>query len=131
MHYAPRTPALRVDSIEDLAKISWPWPKKSALLVLGPTALPDLPAALHLVELPEPKAAGQRLYSILHECDALDLDVIIIVMPPDQPESAHHPRSPGPRGETGGGLRWSGFPSRFSGVGRKKGEMNLRRARLF
>jgi L-threonylcarbamoyladenylate synthase len=84
VHYAPRTPALRVHSVEDLAKVSWP--ANAALLVLGPAALPDLPAALHLVELPEPKAAGQRLYSILHECDALDLDVIIIVMPPDQPE---------------------------------------------
>src|SRR5271157_411758 len=25
---------------------------------------------------------------------------------------AHHPRSPGPGGETGDGLRWSGFPNR-------------------
>ncbi len=84
VHYAPRTPALRVDSVEDLAKISWP--KNSALLVLGPTALPDLPAALHLVELAEPKAAAQRLYAILHEFDAINLDVIVIVLPPDQPE---------------------------------------------
>lgn len=84
VHYAPRTPALRVDSVEDLAKISWP--KNPALLVLGPTALPDLPASLHLVELADPKAAGQRLYSVLHQCDALNVDVIVIVMPPDQPE---------------------------------------------
>ena len=84
VHYAPRTPALRVDSVEDLAKISWP--EKSALLVLGPAALPDLPDALHLVELPEPEAAGHRLYGVLHECDALNLNVIVIVMPPDQPE---------------------------------------------
>jgi L-threonylcarbamoyladenylate synthase len=84
VHYAPRTPALRVDSLQDLAKISWP--KQAALLVIGTVALPELPAGLHLVELGEPKAAAQRLYSILHECDALNLDVIIIVMPPDQPE---------------------------------------------
>ncbi len=84
VHYAPRTPALRVDSVEDLAKNSWP--VNAALLVLGPTALPDIPASLHLVELAEPRAAAQRLYSILHEFDALNLDVIVIVMPPDQPE---------------------------------------------
>src|SRR5208282_3552066 len=84
VHYSPRTPALRVDSVEDLVKISWP--ANAALLVLGPTALPDLPAALHLEELTEPKAAGPRLYSILHEWDALNLDVIVIVMPADQPE---------------------------------------------
>ena len=51
-----------------------------------PGTVPDLPAAVHLVELAEPSAAAQRLYSILHECDALNLDVIVIVMPPDQPE---------------------------------------------
>lgn len=84
VHYAPRTPALRVESVKDLAKISWP--EKPALLVLGPAALPDLPAAVHLVEVFEPSAAGQRLYAILHECDSLNLDVIIIVMPPDQPQ---------------------------------------------
>jgi L-threonylcarbamoyladenylate synthase len=84
VHYSPRTPALRVDSVEDLVKISWP--ANAALLVLGPKALPDLPSALHFEELTEPKAAGRRLYSILHEWDALNLGVIVIVMPPDQPE---------------------------------------------
>ncbi len=84
VHYAPRTPAFRVDSVEDLARISWP--ANAALLVLGLAALPDLPAALHLVELRDPQAAAQRLYSILHEFDAVNLDVIVIVMPPDQPE---------------------------------------------
>ncbi|HMF37902.1 MAG TPA: L-threonylcarbamoyladenylate synthase [Isosphaeraceae bacterium] len=84
VHYAPRTPALRVDSVEDLAKISWP--EQSAVLVLGPAALADLPSSLHLVELEDPQAAGQKLYSILHQLDALNLDVIVIVMPPDQPE---------------------------------------------
>ncbi len=84
VHYAPRTPALRVGAAADLARISWP--ANAALLVLGPTALPDIPASLHLVELAEPRAAAQRLYAILHEFDALHLDVIVIVMPPDQPE---------------------------------------------
>jgi L-threonylcarbamoyladenylate synthase len=83
VHYAPRTPALRVESVADLAEFSWP--SNSALLVLGPSALPDLPAALHLVELVEPELAGQRFYSSLHGLDALNLDLIIIVMPPDQP----------------------------------------------
>ena len=84
VHYAPRTPALRVGSVEDLVKFSWP--EHAALLVVGRHPLPDLPAALHLVELVDPRAAAQRLYSSLHDCDLLDLDLIIIVMPPDQPE---------------------------------------------
>jgi L-threonylcarbamoyladenylate synthase len=83
VHYAPLTPAARVESVADLAKISWP--ANAALLVLGPWALPDLPAELHLVELAEPEAAGHEFYSSLHGLDALNLDLITIVMPPDQP----------------------------------------------
>jgi len=84
VHYAPRTPALRVESVEDLATFSWP--ANARLLVLGSRDLPDLPAELQLVELAEPEVAAQRLYAILHELDALNLDVIVIVMPPDQPQ---------------------------------------------
>jgi hypothetical protein len=83
-HYAPRTPALRVDSVDDLARISWP--AKAALLVIGPCDLPDLPASLHLGKLEDAQIAGQRLYAILHEWDDLNLDVIVIVMPSDLPE---------------------------------------------
>jgi len=84
VHYAPRTPAVRVDSIEHLEAITWP--ANAALLVLGAPVLPVLPGALHIVQLLEPKDAAQRLYASLHECDALNVDLIVVVMPPDQPE---------------------------------------------
>jgi L-threonylcarbamoyladenylate synthase len=81
-HYAPRTPAVRIPCVNDLAKIAWP--KKSALIVLGPVALPDLPAGPYVVKLDEPVTAGQKLYSTLHECDALGLEVIFILLPSEQ-----------------------------------------------
>ncbi len=84
VHYAPRTPAVRIDTAEDLATYSWP--EQAALLVLGPTPLPHLPATIHIVVLAEPGTAARKLYSILHELDARTLDEIVIVMPPDQPE---------------------------------------------
>ena len=83
VHYAPHTPAVRVESVEHLGAVAWP--AKAALLVLGSAALPDVPASLHVVKLPDAKDAAQRLYACLHEFDALDLDLIVIVMPPDQP----------------------------------------------
>ena len=55
-------------------------------MVLGLATLPDLPDSLHLVELEASVAAGQGLYAILHECDTLNLDLIVIVMPPDELE---------------------------------------------
>jgi L-threonylcarbamoyladenylate synthase len=84
LHYAPRTPALRVETVEELAMISWP--ARAALLVLGTAIIPDLPASLKLVTFSDPQIAGQGLYAALHECDSLYLDLIVIVMPPDQPE---------------------------------------------
>ncbi len=84
VHYAPRTPAVRVDTLDDLA--SFAWPHRSALLVFGPAGVPDLPGSIRLVQHLDPQTAGRALYSSLHECDALNLDVIVIVMPPDQPE---------------------------------------------
>jgi L-threonylcarbamoyladenylate synthase len=83
-HYAPRTPAVRVGCVDDLAQIARP--NQAALIVLGPVALPDLPAGLYVVKLDEPIAAGPKLYSTLHECDALGLEVIFILMPPEHPD---------------------------------------------
>ncbi len=83
-HYAPRTPAVRVDSSQDLAKFTWP--AKCGLLVFGAATVPDLPASYNVVELSEPKTAGQQLYSCLHQLDALNLELIVIVMPPDLPD---------------------------------------------
>ncbi|MGC8641078.1 MAG: L-threonylcarbamoyladenylate synthase [Isosphaeraceae bacterium] len=84
VHYAPRTPTLRVDSAEQLATISWP--RNAAVIVIGSSTLPELPFGLHVVRLGDPESASQKLYETLHDCDTLNLDIIVIVMPPDEPE---------------------------------------------
>jgi L-threonylcarbamoyladenylate synthase len=84
VHYAPRTPAFRVESVEHLEAIAWP--VNAALLVLGPAGIPDLPGLSLVEQLVDPKVAAQRLYASLRVCDALNVDFIVVVMPPDQPE---------------------------------------------
>ena len=83
MHYAPRTPTFRVDSPGQLTAISWP---ERPRIVLGQSELPELPSTIQFLNLLDPETAGQRLYAVLHQCDALGLDMIVIVMPPDEPE---------------------------------------------
>jgi L-threonylcarbamoyladenylate synthase len=83
LHYAPRTTAVRVDAVEQLERI--PWPRRAALVVLGVGAISDVPPGVHFVQLAEPDVAARRMYEVLHECDALDLDAIFVVMPPDEP----------------------------------------------
>jgi L-threonylcarbamoyladenylate synthase len=83
VHYAPRTRTVRVDSPDELEKISWP--DRAALIVFGPSAHPDLPAQLHLVHLREPEDAATRLYEVLHACDSLNGELIVILMPPEEP----------------------------------------------
>jgi L-threonylcarbamoyladenylate synthase len=84
VHYAPRTRAVRVDRVDDLARV--PWPARAALVVVGQHTLPTLPSAIETFELPTPDRAAQELYAVLHQCDALDIDLIVVVFPPDRPE---------------------------------------------
>jgi L-threonylcarbamoyladenylate synthase len=84
VHYAPRTPALRVASDKELMSIAWP--ARAAVLVFGTPTLPPLPPSLHRVDLAHPESAGQNLYAVLHEIDSLGLDLIVILMPPDRTE---------------------------------------------
>jgi L-threonylcarbamoyladenylate synthase len=83
VHYAPRTPTVRADSAEQLERVTWP--DRAALIIFGPSALPVLPAHLHIVQLREPEDAGTRLYEVLHACDSLNGEVIVILMPPEEP----------------------------------------------
>lgn len=84
VHYAPRTPALRVDRASDLADFRWPG--SAALVVIGRHTLPALPSRLHRFDLETPAEAAHGLYAVLHECDALDIELIMVVPPPDLPE---------------------------------------------
>ena len=84
VHYAPRTLAVRVDSVDHLSRMLLS--ESTAFLVLGRHVLPEsIPADRSLV-LTEPLAAAHGLYAALHQLDALGLDRIVVVMPPDQPE---------------------------------------------
>lgn len=86
VHYAPRTRAVRIDDADDLA--SFAWPGRAALLVVGEHRVPSLPADLHRFTLKTPELAARDLYVVLHQCDALNLDLVVVLPPPDRPEWA-------------------------------------------
>lgn len=83
VHYAPRTPAFRLERNQRLpAGLS----KNTATIVLGePQALPGVRSG-RLFGLAIPETAARLLYDILHQCDALGVEAILVVMPPDLPE---------------------------------------------
>ncbi len=58
----------------------------AVLLVIGPHELPPLPASLTCFVLAEPARAAQDLYVVLHQCDELGSEQIVVVPPPDRPE---------------------------------------------
>jgi L-threonylcarbamoyladenylate synthase len=82
--YAPRTPAVRVPTLADLAEIDWP--PASGLLAfetVPPQAAPDrVVRSIH----PEPDSAAREFYRALHDLDARRLDLIVAVEPPTGPE---------------------------------------------
>jgi L-threonylcarbamoyladenylate synthase len=84
VHYSPRTPAFRVDSINELGDL--PYLEGSAVLTFGtePLTLPTRPGREARLESPD--LAARRLYDVLHEFDAARPRAIVVVMPPDQPE---------------------------------------------
>jgi L-threonylcarbamoyladenylate synthase len=56
------------------------------LLVVGRHTLPSLPSDLHRFHLETPAIAARDLYVVLHQCDALNVDLVVVVPPPDRPE---------------------------------------------
>jgi L-threonylcarbamoyladenylate synthase len=84
VHYAPSTRSVRVDSIVELGGMGNC--ENMALVMIGEHTTPSLSgfAAHHAVSTPE--EASRRLYDILHRCDALGVQTIVVLMPPDQPE---------------------------------------------
>lgn len=85
VHYAPRTTTLRASTPDE---IEWfEWPEKAALVVVGPHVdLPAIPEHIRTYHLPTPEVAARALYSTLHTCDRLGLDLIVIIPPADLPE---------------------------------------------
>lgn len=85
VHYAPRTPADWIDDPDALA--DYDWPGRAALVVVGPHLdLPDVPESVPRFDLPSPDLAARDLYVTLRECDALGLERIVVVPPPDLTE---------------------------------------------
>jgi L-threonylcarbamoyladenylate synthase len=84
VHYAPRTSAVRFDSVDELVKQVWPG--QTAVLVFGPDAPPESIQAVERIAFIDPLSAALGLYATLHRLDALGLDQLVVVMPPDRPE---------------------------------------------
>jgi L-threonylcarbamoyladenylate synthase len=83
VHYAPKTPAFRVERHERLPSAL---SEQTIVIVLGePRELAEI-RARRLFRLETPEMAARSLYDVLHECDALGGDTILVLMPPDLPE---------------------------------------------
>jgi L-threonylcarbamoyladenylate synthase len=87
VHYAPQTPTFRLD--RDRLPTSSIEGNFRTLIVGGlPEVMPRLRSAWgeQTIEvLAEPAPAMRRLYAALHQLDALGLDFLLIVPPPDEP----------------------------------------------
>jgi L-threonylcarbamoyladenylate synthase len=88
VHYAPRTPAVRVRDAAALAAYADAWLERAALIVIGPHTMPEylpvLPANRFFLD--EPTIAARDLYVVLHQADALGMERIVVLPPADRPE---------------------------------------------
>jgi L-threonylcarbamoyladenylate synthase len=82
-HYAPRTPAIRVERHE----LSPDLTAHRGFIVLGPISRPLLPTHIWIMAA-DPVTYARDFYTILRGLDALGLEKIVIEMPPDEPEWA-------------------------------------------
>ncbi len=82
VHYAPRTPAYRANSLAEIARVSDR--DDLAVLVLGNPRSATEPAPSRCVVLESPEVAAESLYAILHEYDTRGYRAIVVVMPPDE-----------------------------------------------
>ncbi|MDG3006257.1 L-threonylcarbamoyladenylate synthase [Paludisphaera mucosa] len=83
VHYAPQTPAVRVESIEHLAGIAWPG--GSGLLAFEPIGAEITPPDVVRIVLPDPEVAARGFYEALHDLDGRRLELIVAVEPPAGP----------------------------------------------
>jgi L-threonylcarbamoyladenylate synthase len=84
IHYAPKTKTVRLDRASQLQDFAWP--KRAALVVFGEHAIPSIPEVITRIDLRTPEAAARDLYVVLHQCDNLGADLIVIMPPPDRAE---------------------------------------------
>jgi L-threonylcarbamoyladenylate synthase len=98
-HYSPRTPVRLVDSMAEAMMVSsdeYDAGKRVGLVLMRPDIDdddeeegPNADGRIHLRYLPnDPAECAARLYDILHDLDRLNLDVLVIDLPPDDPEWA-------------------------------------------
>lgn len=89
LHYSPRTPLqLFADSDALVAACAALTRQqvKLACLLIGDEALPRLPS-LHIVRLPAaPTQVAEQLYGALHHLDSLQVERLLVQMPPDKPD---------------------------------------------
>jgi L-threonylcarbamoyladenylate synthase len=85
VHYAPRTP---LEWVEPDKLREYAWPARAACLIVGPAHAIDIPGSIRLAHLETPEAAARALYATLHAWDEQELERIVVVPPPDQPEWA-------------------------------------------
>jgi L-threonylcarbamoyladenylate synthase len=83
LHYAPRTPAWRAETIDELQSIDLS--ASTAIIVVGREQIGDLGSSPLRIDFIEPLSAARELYSVLHRLDALGLKQIVVLMPPDEP----------------------------------------------
>lgn len=88
LHYSPRTPLSLYNNKSSLQQAYLTLHashKNCAALLIGDGPAP----ACTIVSLPaEPAAVAERLYSALHELDALNVDELLVELPPARPEWA-------------------------------------------
>lgn len=83
LHYAPRTPAFWVEPNELLGLQAH---GRDGYLIVGPHHLVERPKDAPFIRVQGVYDASRRLYEILHNLDAMGLDAIYVVPPPDLPE---------------------------------------------
>jgi L-threonylcarbamoyladenylate synthase len=84
VHYAPRTPAYHVSTLNELIGLGDP--EATALIVIGEHSGGDALRVSAQFVLESPESASSALYDVLHRCDALARAAIIVVLPSDAPE---------------------------------------------
>jgi L-threonylcarbamoyladenylate synthase len=84
VHYSPRTPSFRVDSVAELADLAHL--EEIALVSIGSPGSSLARPVTREFRLESPTEAARLLYELLHQCDSLNVRAIVVVMPPDRPE---------------------------------------------
>ncbi len=87
LHYSPRTPIKLFASRAELVNFAKTSQKNYAALLIGEGADNDKLPSCKYVNLPkEATQVAKHLYSMLHEMDALNVELLLIEAPPNAPE---------------------------------------------